>query len=101
MGSWFTPSDSDNQSGAQYNAEYNRKQQEIAARNKAMTQPRSAPTPSDVAPQNTAEQRRSRLNALKFGAMSTIKTSPQGITGKGPELQTPAAGGTGKNTIGS
>ena len=60
--------------------------------------PRASPTPSDVAPQTTSEQRRARLNALKFGAMSTIKTSPLGITGRGPELQTPAA--TGSKTIG-
>lgn len=31
--SWFTPSDSDNQSGAQYNAAYNAAQQAAAARN--------------------------------------------------------------------
>ena len=94
----FGGSDSDGQSGAEYNAEYNRRQQEEAARRKAMIQPKSAPTPSDVAPQTTSEQRRARLNALKFGAMSTIKTSPLGITGRGPELQTPAA--TGSKTIG-
>ena len=100
MGNWFTSSDSDNQSGAQYNEEYNARQRAEAARIKAMTVPRSAPTPSDVAPQTTEDQRRNRISALKFGAMSTIKTSPQGVAGAGPELQTPTAT-TGKKVIGS
>lgn len=99
MGSWFTPSDSDNQSGQQYNEEYNRQQQEAAKMRAAMVQPRSAPTPSDVAPLNTQADRRNRISALKYGAMSTIKTSPQGVTGAGPELQTPSA--QGKAKIGS
>jgi hypothetical protein len=58
--------------------------------------PAPTPIPSEVAPQQTAEQRRNRVNALKFGAASTIKTSPQGLTGQGSDLT-----GTGKKTIGS
>ena len=58
--------------------------------------PKPQPIPSDVAPLLTAEQRKNRVNALKFGAMSTIKTGPQGIVGAGPELSTP----TGKKVIG-
>ena len=61
--------------------------------------PAPQPIPSDVTPQLTAEQRKNRVNALKFGAMSTIKTSPQGIAGTGPDLQTPTA--SGKKTIGT
>ena len=62
--------------------------------------PMPSPLPTDVSPQQTAEQRRNRISALKFGAMSTIKTSPQGTTGTGPDLTTPAATGK-KTTIGS
>lgn len=61
--------------------------------------PAPTPMPSDVSPLLTAEQRKNRLSALKFGALSTIKTSPQGIVGAGPDLQTPTA--TSKKTIGS
>ena len=46
------------------------------------------PVPSDVAPQQTSQQRRGQVSALKFGAMSTVKTSPQGVVGAGPDLST-------------
>jgi len=63
--------------------------------------PTPSPRPADVSPQLTTEQRQSKIAALKFGAMSTVKTGPQGVTGAGPDLNTPVAGGTGKKTIGS
>ena len=63
--------------------------------------PVPSPRPADVSPQLTGEQRQGKINALKFGAMSTIKTGPKGITGAGPDLATPAAGGTDKKKIGS
>lgn len=98
MCNWFTPSDSDNQSGEEYNAQYNATQQAMAP--KPLPASMLSPQPTDVSPQQTAEQRRNRLNALKFGAMSTIRTSPMGVTGAGPDLQTPTAKGA-KATIGS
>ena len=63
--------------------------------------PTPSPRPADVSPQLTAEQRQGKIAALKFGAMSTVKTGPQGVTGAGPDLNTPAAGGSAKKTIGS
>ena len=60
--------------------------------------PAPAPSPvmSDPNPELTQEQRQGKINALKFGAISTIKTGPRGVTGAGPDLATPAAGGTSK-----
>ena len=63
--------------------------------------PVPSPRPADVSPQLTAEQRQSKIAALKFGALSTVKTGPQGVTGAGPDLNTPAAGGTQKKSIGA
>lgn len=53
--------------------------------------------PTEVASQ-TAEQRANQTNQLRYGALSTIKTSAAGITGAGPDLLTPQAGG--KKTLG-
>lgn len=58
MGRWFTPSDSDNQSGEQYNAAYN-----------------AASTPAPVfspAPNNAVANKRKKLS-------QTILTSPEGL----------------------
>jgi hypothetical protein len=63
--------------------------------------PVPSPQPSDPNPALTAEQRQSKVAAMKFGALSTIKTGPRGVTGAGPELATPAAGGAQKKTVGS
>jgi len=60
--------------------------------------PLPAAVPSDVNPQLTSEQRRAKISALKFGALSTVKTSPQGIAGAGPDIQSATA--TGKKTVG-
>lgn len=46
-----------------------------------------------------AERRRKAVQSMRYGLMSTIKTSPQGIK-TGPDLYTPAAGGL-KTTMGS
>lgn len=61
--------------------------------------PVPSPVPTDVSPQKTAEQRINRIKALKFGALSTIKTSPQGVAGAGSDLYTPTA--TGKKVVGA
>ena len=62
--------------------------------------PVPTPMPSDVSPQQTATQRRSQVSALKYGAMSTIKTSPTGVTGNGPDLSNTNVSGQ-KKTLGS
>lgn len=62
--------------------------------------PAPMPTVGDTTPQISAEQRRRRIAALKYGAMSTIKTSGMGITGTGANLSTPAATGS-KATLGA
>ena len=66
--------------------------------------PVPAPTPmpaaADTNPAATADQKRARVAALRFGALATIKTSGQGITGKGPDLNMPAASGV-KQNLGS
>ena len=64
-----------------------------------LSAPVAMPVPSDVAPQQTATQRRSQISALKYGALSTVKTSPQGTVGAGPDLSTPQVGGQ-KKTLG-
>jgi hypothetical protein len=40
------------------------------------------------------------VSALKYGAMSTIKTSPTGVTGNGPDLSNTNVSGQ-KKTLGS
>lgn len=56
-------------------------------------------TPSEVAPQQKDEARRKRLEQMRFGLASTIKTSARGLTGAGPELS--SASLTGKTKLGS
>jgi len=65
--------------------------------------PPPAPTPtvmptqvSEISAQETA--RKKRLNSLRFGLASTIKTSPLGITGSSADLSAPSQG---KQRLGS
>jgi len=58
--------------------------------------PTPVPMPTDVNPQATEGQRASKIANLKRGILSTIRTSPAGITGVGSELN--VAGG--KKTLG-
>ena len=51
-------------------------------------------TPSEVSPQAEAEGRRKRLDRLRFGLASTVKTGPRGISGAGADLQAPVTGKT-------
>lgn len=62
--------------------------------------PAPAPTilPSSVSAQAAGETRRKQLERLQYGIASTIKTSPKGILGTGPDLQ---ASGTGKDKLGA
>lgn len=62
--------------------------------------PSPTPTFSDPNPQATAEQKRSKIAALKYGMMSTMKTGGRGVTGKGSDLAIPAAEGK-KTTLGA
>ena len=62
--------------------------------------PVAMPIPSDVSPVQTAQQRRSQIGALKFGALSTVKTTPQGVVGAGPDLSTSNVSGQ-KKVLGS
>lgn len=61
------------------------------------SEPPPAPAPMPVAaetsPIETADKRRAKIDSLKYGILSTIKTGPRGVTGAGPELSTPVAGG--------
>lgn len=67
--------------------------------------PKVEPVPSPVAersPEPTAiaaAEKRRKIAAIRAGVMSTIKTSPRGITGLAPDLT--AIGDTGKKTLGS
>lgn len=70
--------------------------------------PLPLPSPSDPNPSATSDQRRLQIANLKKGFASTIVNAggPQGITGKGPDINAPAAGGAStmygtKATVGS
>lgn len=60
--------------------------------------PLPTPTPTNSSPIATAQARATRLSQMQYGLASTIKTSPQGITGTGANLTAPAL--TGVNTTG-
>lgn len=62
--------------------------------------PAPVPTPADVSPQQTEGQRAKRAAALQYGALSTIKTTPAGVTGTGADLSKPVATAL-KTTTGS
>ena len=58
--------------------------------------PTTMPLPSQVNPAQTEQQRQLKLTNLQRGILSTIKTSPAGVTGAGADL----SGTTGKKTLG-
>lgn len=60
--------------------------------------PLPTPTPTNTSPIATAQARATRLAQMQYGLASTIKTSPQGITGTGANLTPPAL--TGVSTTG-
>jgi hypothetical protein len=59
--------------------------------------PTATPQPSDTAPQQTEEQRQAKAANMKKGVLSTIKTSPQGVSGTGSNL---TGNNTGAKTLG-
>lgn len=63
--------------------------------------PSPVPMPEDTNPQQTADQKRNRTQALKYGALSLYKTQggAKGITGAGPDLYNQSVGG--KQNLGS
>jgi len=61
--------------------------------------PQPAPMATEIAPQVTADTRRRKIRQLRYGMLSTIKTSPQGITGTGANLYAESAGK--KETLGA
>ena len=62
--------------------------------------PVPSPVPSATESSVTAQDRRSKIANMRYGLMSTIKTSPQGVTGQGADLTNPATN-AGKKTLGS
>jgi hypothetical protein len=63
----------------------------------ATPDPSPMPTqPTSTAPIQTEGQRQSKIKNLKQGILSTIKTSPAGVTGTGSDLNS----GVGKKTLG-
>ena len=68
------------------------------------TPPAAAPTPQTMSPTDvdsakTAEERRQKLNRMRSGLASTIKTSFKGVTGSGADLLQQTI--SGKNTLGA
>ena len=61
----------------------------------AAPEPTPTPTPPDESVQ-TEQQRQAKAGNMKKGVLSTIKTSPGGVTGAGSDLTT----NTGKKTLG-
>lgn len=63
--------------------------------------PAPTPMPADVTPVQSAEQRRAKVAAMKYGMSSSILNvgGARGITGTGSDVNAPAAGGK-KKTIG-
>ena len=60
--------------------------------------PTPIPEPSNVSPQQTEGQRAQNIANLKKGILSTIKTSPAGVSGTGSDLT--AQNRTGNRTLG-
>lgn len=60
--------------------------------------PVPSPSPSQTESAQNQEQRRAKIAAMRSGILSTIKTSPQGITGTGANLM---GSDTGKKTLGA
>jgi len=55
--------------------------------------------PTETAPMETADRKRRKIEALKYGMLSTMKTGGQGVVGTGAELNKPIAN-EGKKTLG-
>lgn len=77
-------------------------QTSVATQPAAAPNPQPQPVPIETAPMETADRKRKKIEALKYGMLSTIKTGSTGLTGAGPELNTPVAtAGTQKKNLGA
>lgn len=59
--------------------------------------PTPSPVPTNVSSAQTEGERASNISQMKKGMLSTIKTSPSGVSGTGSDIGTT---GTGKKTLG-
>lgn len=66
----------------------------------AAAAPSPTVSPSEVSPQVAGEVRRKRIEQLRYGFASTIKTGGQGIVGTGPELSPTGTTTQGKTKLG-
>jgi hypothetical protein len=59
--------------------------------------PTPVPVPSEISAQTTEKKRR-KVESMRYGLMSTVKSGTGGVTGAGADLLTQSA--TGKKTLG-
>ena len=69
----------------------------------AAPNPQPQPMPTETAGLETADRKRKKVEALRYGMLSTMKSGGTGLTGGGSELQTttPQATAGTKKTLGS
>ena len=48
--------------------------------------PMPTPTPSEISPQSATDARKRRLDQMRFGMASTVRTTTRGLTGTGANL---------------
>ena len=63
--------------------------------------PAPVPTPEQTSPTAANDSRAEMLKRMRFGLVSTIKTSPRGITGTGPDLTAGGMYSGGKTKLGA
>ncbi len=63
--------------------------------------PAPVPTPEQASPNAGNDARQAMLQRMRFGLVSTIKTSPRGITGSGPDLTASGMYNAGKTKLGA
>jgi hypothetical protein len=61
--------------------------------------PAPIPTPTETSPLGAEDTRRKRVESMRYGLASTIKTSARGITGAGADLTSAGLEGK-KNKLG-
>ena len=80
---------------------------EVAAAPAAQPLPPPTPSPSPAQSpaeqQQTAQQKRNKVDALRYGSMNTIRNTggAQGLSGTGPDLSAPQAQGGQKKNLGA
>jgi hypothetical protein len=71
-----------------------RQQRQAAVQPMPTPSPAPVPTPSETSGQLAGESRRKRLERLRGGFGSTIRSGGRGITGRGADLSAPSSGKT-------